>query len=178
MGGFATFRFGLKAVTRTAYGRASSKDQNIPTNDAPAVGNLLKLLASCSILLASSNLMAQPAAPSFEGHQDLRSREPRFSALRFDWSCGKIERSLEFVLSYREVVIDDRGSSIVATWGISRVMRGNLPFYADEELSAFVSSLNAIQHIAGRCFDTEGEIRISGLVESSNVPLMRTFRIR
>ncbi len=57
-------------------------------------------------------------------------------------------------------------------------MRGDLSVHADKELSAFVSSLNAIQHIAGRCFETEGEIRISGLIRGSNVPVMRTFRIR
>jgi hypothetical protein len=122
--------------------------------------------------------MAQPAAPSFEGHQDLRSREPSFSALRYDWSCGKIERSIEFVLSYREVARNDGGPSIVAAWSIGRYMRGDLTVPADEDLSAFVSSLNAIQYFAGRCFDTEGEIRISGLIGGSNVPVMRTFRVR
>lgn len=48
---------------------------------------------------------------------------------------------------------------------------------AGEELSAFVSSLGALNYIAGRCFDTEGEVHISGAIMGSNVPVTRTFRI-
>ena len=123
--------------------------------------------------------MAQPPAPSFEGHHDLRSREPSASSLSYDWSCGKIERAIKFHLSYRETFDKNGDPRIVASWSIGRYMReGELVDQVDDELSAFVSTLGAINYIAGRCFDTEGEVRISGMVAESNVLVTRSFRIR
>lgn len=138
----------------------------------------LKLLATWVVLLTSNSLMAQPPAPGFEGHHDFRSREPGASALRYDWACGKIKRSIEFRLSFRQMPDKDGAPHVVAAWSIGRYIRdGEMAGDAGEELSAFVSSLGALNYIAGRCFDTEGEVRISGTVMGSNVPVTRTFRI-
>lgn len=139
----------------------------------------LKLIAGCGLLFVTGSVMAQPSPPSFEGHHDTRSREPSASLLSYDWSCGKIERSIEFRLNYREVSNNNGDSSIVAAWSVGRYMtEGRTMDVVNEELSAFVASLTALNYVAGRCFDTEGEVRISGLTAGSDTPVARTFRIR
>ncbi len=139
----------------------------------------LKVFAPWGILLASGSLMAQPAAPSFEGHHDFRSTEPSASSLSYDWSCGKIDRSIRFNPSYRQTPDKNGDPGVFAAWSVDGYMRaGELVDQVDDELSEFVSTLGAINYIAGRCFDTEGEVRISGMVAESNVLVTRSFRIR
>lgn len=142
------------------------------------LGVILKSIVPCGILLASNILMAQPPAPSFEGHDDFRSREPDDSSLTYDWSCGEIERSIEFNLRFRQIVERDGAPGVAATWGIGRYTGDGEPGNPrKKELSAFVSSLEAINYIAGRCFDTEGEVRISGSTGASHETVMRVFRV-
>lgn len=153
--------------------------RNITIKHDTAFAALLKVFAPWGVLLTSGSLMAQPAAPSFEGHRDLRSTEPSASSLSYDWSCGEIKRSIEFNLRYRETPDKVGVPRIFATWSIGRYMReGELVDQVDDELSSFVSTLGAINYIAGRCFNTEGEVRISGMIAESNVMVMHSFRIR
>lgn len=139
----------------------------------------LKALAGCGLLFATGSVMAQPSPPSFEGHHDTRSREPGASLLSYAWSCGKIERSIEFRPSYRAVSDNNGDPSIAAAWSVDRyVTEGRATDEVNEELSAFVASLTALNYVTGRCFDTEGEVRISGLTAGSDKPVARTFRVR
>lgn len=155
------------------------EEENITASHRSVLPALLKEIAACALLFTPGGLVAQPAAPGLEGHYDLRSREPSDSALRYEWACANIRRSIEFRQRYRQVLGKDGAPGIVAAWSIGRYLRdGDRIDPVDGALSAFVSSLQAIHYIAGRCFDTDGEVRISGIVEGSNVPVTRTFRIR